>query len=31
LKNAGVDMTTGKALNDTMQIFNELLDMLDQY
>ncbi len=29
LKKAGVDMTTGKALNDTIQIFNELLDMLE--
>lgn len=31
LKNAGVDMTTGKALKDTMQIFNELLDMIDKH
>lgn len=29
LKKAGVDMTTGKALNDTIQIFNELLDLLE--
>lgn len=29
LKKAGVDMTTGKALNDTIQIFNQLLDMLE--
>lgn len=29
LKKAGVDMTTGKALNDTIQIFNELLDLVE--
>jgi oligoendopeptidase F len=30
LKNAGVDMTTPKPLEDTIQRFNELLDMLEK-
>lgn len=30
LKNAGVDMTTSKPLEDTIERFNKLLDMLEQ-
>jgi len=30
LKMAGVDMTTSKPLKDTLDRFNELLDMLEE-